>query len=357
VIDRARGGDSDRPPQPPGHQPPGHQPPESGSDEPLVWLNGEIMPRSEARISAFDAGFQHAVGVFETMLAIGSHVCWIDRHLERLADSARLLGLTESLRTAALREAVEGVVRRNGLPSSRVRLTVTGGDLNLLQSASRAAVSPQSSGTPGGDAGVAAGEGRARRQTYDPTILIAVQPRTPYPESLFRDGAMVTVADARANPLEQDAGHKTLAYWSRIRALQIAGRAGASESLWFSVTNHLAGGCVSNAFIVRDGRLLTPYARGEEESGALPAPVLPGIVRRFVIETAESAGPPVARRMLTIDECLQAEEMFLTNSSWGILPVVRLERATIGAGTPGPITKRLRHAWVAATDGRDAAGE
>jgi len=296
--------------------------PASGSWGGVVWLNGQFVARDAARISAFDAGVQHAVGLFETMVAVGDRVFRIDRHLARLAASARELGLTEALRTDPLREAVERTVHRNALPSSRVRLTITGGDLNLLQSAGRS--------------------------SHDPTIMIVAQPRTVYPDRLFEEGAMVTVADPRANPLDPDAGHKTLNYWPRIRALQHAARAGASEALWMSVTNHLASGSVSNVLLVRDGTLLTPYARGEEVAGALPAPVLPGIVRDFVIETAGSIDMPVERRMLSVGDALEADEILLTNSSWGVLPVVRLEAAKIGAGAPGPVARRMRSAWLAA---------
>jgi branched-chain amino acid aminotransferase len=97
-------------------------------------------------------------------------------------------------------------------------------------------------------------------------------------------------------------------------------------------------------FLVKDGRLLTPIARGEEPRGAMPAPVLPGVTRAAVIELAEGMGLPVEKRMLTIDDLLSADEVFLTNSGWQLLPVSSVEKQTIGQGGAGEVTRRMRAA-------------
>jgi branched-chain amino acid aminotransferase len=144
------------------------------------------------------------------------------------------------------------------------------------------------------------------------------------------------------NPFDPMAGHKTLNYWSRLRVLAEAAQRGAGEALWFSVSNHLAGGSVSNVILVKDGQLLTPLARGEEPDASLPSPILPGITRAAIIELAEAADIPVHRKMLSITDVLEADEAMLTNSSWQILPVVQVEKEKIGSGKPGPITLDLR---------------
>ena len=121
----------------------------------------------------------------------------------------------------------------------------------------------------------------------------------------------------------------------------------AGEALWFQFTNHLASGSVSNVFLVRGGELFTPIARGEEERGALPAPVLPGITRETVIQLAAERGLTVHRRMLDIEDLTNADEVFLTNSSWGVLPVVGIEAETIRDGRVGPVVRDLREDWLA----------
>jgi len=316
-----------------------------------VWLNGRFLTREEARLSAFDAAFQHAVGLFETMLACEGRIFRVESHMARLARSARELGLSDALRTAPLAEAAQNAVDYSELARNdgraRVRLTITGGDLQLLGAR-----------PPGQPTGL------------EPSVLIHVQPAMRYPDEMFSRGVSAIIAEEKANPFDPTAGHKTINYWWRLRALQRAAVAGAGEAIILQITNHVCGGCVSNLFVVRDGRLLTPIARGEETGGsggvgtsarnggapghgiALPSPVLPGVTRAAVIEFAGERKLPVEQRMLTITDLLDADELFLTNASWGILPVVRIERKEIGrgsaAGTPGEITLDLRRRWLRA---------
>ncbi|MDX2130843.1 MAG: aminotransferase class IV [Planctomycetota bacterium] len=329
---------------------------------PTVFLDGRFVPASDACVSAFDAGFQHGVGLFETMLAVrdGARVVHLHEHLERLRRSARTLGLSDSLRVGALAEAVRRTVDRAFQDDERsarlrVRLTITGGDLNLLSR----------------------GETRAE---HLPTLLLAAQPATDYPAEMFESGVLATLADLRVNPLDDTQGHKTLNYWGRLRELQAAAAKRAGESLVFSITNHLAGGCVSNAFVVHAGELWTPIARGEEEDVAsqgdesavapadpdvgppdepahagagpgaqrgavIPSPVLPGVVRRWVMDWALAEGRTVRRRMISLDDVLRADELLLTNSSWGVLPVTRFESRPIGTGEVGELGTRLAAAW------------
>ncbi len=321
-----------------------------------VFLNGRFYSPGEATVSAFDAGLQHGVGLFETMsgrvgpLSSGEAVIHrLDDHLDRLIESARALGLTESLRKHALADAVCRTVEHaaNGAADPpgrwRVRLTVTGGDLNLLER--RIEGSAPKGGSPG----------------VTPTVMIVAQPATEYPPEMFERGVSAVIADWRVNPLDPLAGHKTLNYWGRLRALTEAARSHAGEAIVFQVSNHLAGGCVSNVFLVKDGRLLTPIARGEEggergEGGGerrgayLPSPVLPGVTRREIMEHARERGVECERKMLNIDDLLGADEVFLTNSSWGVLPVVRVERSSIGDGNVGELTRDLLRAGREAAD-------
>lgn len=296
--------------------------------ETSVFVQGKIVARDDARVSAFDAGLLHGVGLFETMTATGGadavRVFRLEDHLDRLAASAAELGLSTEIRTGPLAEGITETVRRSGLERARVRLTITGGDLNMLESGTR--------------------------RSHAPTVLISAQPATAYPEAMFERGVMVTLGDARVNPLDPMAGHKTLNYWMRLRELQAASVKGAGEAILLQVTNHIAGGCVSNLFAVRDGALVTPIARGEEEKGGMPSPVLPGITRAAITEIAQARGIGCDRRMMTIDDVLDADELFLTNSSWGVLPVVGVEKETVGAGVPGPVTRDLRAALSEAID-------
>ncbi|MFZ9880198.1 MAG: aminotransferase class IV [Phycisphaerales bacterium] len=292
-----------------------------------VWINGQFVEMADARIGLFDAGLQHGIGLFETMLARGGAVLRLEAHLSRLAESARVLRLFEPLRIEPLAEAIQLTLEKNEMKDARIRVTLTAGDM----------------GRP--FAGANAADGRAAAP--QPTVMIHAQPPTRYPDALFENGVAVAVAEPRANPLDPFASHKTLMYWPRIAAVQRAGEVGCAEALWFSVTGELAGGSVSSVFLAKDGRLRVPFARGEEPEGAPRSPVLPGCTRAAVAMWAEGAGIEVERARLGIDDVLAADEIFLTNSSWGVMPVVRVERHQVGDGAPGPIARRMREKWLA----------
>lgn len=294
-----------------------------------VWLNGELVAEEDANISVFDSGLQHAVGLFETMYARNNHIFRVDQHMSRLTDSAKTLLMSTRLQPEALAEAAERLVVHSHLDEARIRLTVTGGNMNMLRQSEDGHV--------------------------DPTILIVAQPPTPYPDIFFSEGVEITIASGRTNPWTQMAGHKTLNYWPRIHALQMAAMIGASEALWLDPAAKITCGCVSNIFMVKNGVLQTPKARGEQTAGNDIPPVLPGITREAVLEVAHEAGIETQLGEHTLDDLLTADEAFLTNSSWHVLPVRGLrfrtnpeegsgeiETRAIGAGSVGPITARLR---------------
>jgi len=288
-----------------------------------VYLDGKLVDADDAKLSVFDAAVQHGVGLFETMQAYDGGVFRLRQHVDRLIGSARQLGLTDRLEADPLCDAVQHTVAKNGCADARVRLTITGGDLSLL-AAARSKSKPR----------------------HSPSVVITVAEPTQYPEGFFTDGVTVIIADPKANPFDPAAGHKTLNYWARLASLTRAASAQAGETLWFTITNHLCGGAVSNAIVIKDGQLHTPIARGEEPDGAIPSPVLPGVTRAAIIDIAERLDLPVHRRMLTINDVLEADELMLTNSSWLVLPVTHVEKKQIGGGKPGPITRQLHDALI-----------
>jgi len=297
--------------------------PQASAPDPTfdVFLNGRMLPPDQATVSLSDAGLTHAVGLFETMACRAGTVFRLKQHLARLAESATTLGLVRSLDAEPLGEAVRQTIAHNRLHDARIRLTLTAGALNMLGG-------QQPAGPP------------------QPTLAIVPTPPTQYDPGYFEKGITVLIAPPALSPFDPMAGHKTLNYWGRLRTLRQAAAAGAGEAIWMTAANHVACGAISNVFLVKDGQLLTPIARDEEVQGALPAPVLPGITRAAVIELAQQAGIEVGRQVLTIDDLLGADELFLTNSSWHVLPVSNVEKSTVGDGRVGPITQQLRTALL-----------
>lgn len=285
-----------------------------------LYLNGQFVSEASASVSFQDAGLQHAVGLFDTLFAWNGKPFRALEHMQRLARSAQELGLSRDLKPEALATAIQRCLEHNQLERARIRVTITAGATSLLR--------PDPATPP------------------QPTLAIACSEATEFDPAYFEQGITAIVAPPLANPFDPMAGHKTLAYWQRLRTLRQAATVGAGEAIWLNITNHLASGAISNLFLVKDGSLLTPFARGEEVSGALPAPVLPGITRQLVLDLADAAGIPTERRMLTVEDLLEADEVFLTNSNWLVLPVTKIEKEMVGEGTAGPITRRLREAVV-----------
>lgn len=324
----------------------------------VIFSNGEFFAPGSARVSAMDAGIQHGVGLFETLLGgyagasapqpggaksfaemamqdelEGTWACMLDEHLTRMQNSAKALGLSAGLNIEALREATLITIARSGLKRCRVRITVTGGDLNLLAQA-------RSTKAGGGEQAPRTG-----------TVLISATPATVYPKAMLQSGLAAGISQSRANPFSVDEGHKTLNYWWRLRELGIAAGGDQGEALVFSVTNHLVGGCVSNAILIKDGEAFTPIARGEEALGkgtvleAVPGAALPGITRQWAIDELAGEGILTRKRPVTIEDVLKADEVLLTNSSWGVVSVVRVQGQSIADGTVGEVGSLLRSRW------------
>lgn len=296
-----------------------------------IYVNGKWQPAKRAAIRVDDAGLMHGVGLFETMAAHNGRIFRLDSHLERMANSASELGLARPLDTKRLGEAVTSTLSHNNLSQARIRLTVTAGTRSLLNAEQN---------TPS-----------------KPTVIVTATEPTTYDPAYFDQGITVVLAHPGANPFDPMAGHKTLNYWPRLRSLRQAAAHGAGEAIWLNVSNHLASGAVSNIFLVKNNALLTPFAHGEEVKDALPAPVLPGIVRQAVIEIAAEMDIPVHKQMLSVNDLLEADEVFLTNSSWYLLPVSAVEKKTIGQGGAGPLSTELRQRLLARTHEETAGGE
>lgn len=281
-----------------------------------VAVNGRFVPAQEATVSIHDAGFTHAVGLFETFQAYHGRVFRLERHLARMTESAKQLGLARELPAEKITQTVEGLLKHNGVQRCRLRLTVTAGAVPMR-----------------------APEGEI--QPPEPTIAVVPEPPTAIDPAYAERGVTAVIYRQGANPFDDTAGHKTLAYWSRLRSLRQAAQVGAGEALWLNVTNHLASGAVSNLMLVKDGQVFTPIARGEELPEALSAPVRPGVTRETVLELAQGLGLPVHRKMLSVDDLLGADEAMLTNAGWGVLPVTRVEQAEIADGQVGEVTRQL----------------
>ena len=214
----------------------------------IVYLNGNLVSTEQAAITPSDQGFLYGAGLFETMRAYEDRIFMLDRHLERLTSSAHVFGL-ENLENARLKEACLSVITANRLRNARVRLTVTFGSTPF----------PSISGPP--------------------TILAQAQPYQPPSAEKYRTGYRVMVSGQSRYSRSLLLRHKTTCYLDCLLARKKAVSEGNDEALFVNEAGNLTESSTGNLFMVGlDGTLVTP---------PIEAGLLPGITRRFILETAE----------------------------------------------------------------------
>ncbi len=276
--------------------------------EEIVYLNGSLVPLSQARLSPLDHGFLYGYGLFETMRAYSGHIFLLEEHLARLRRAAGSLDLSlDSL--PDLGKALHDTLDANHLTNARIRLTLSGGQ-----------------GEPIPD--IAA--------CREPTVLITATDYVPYPDSIYKEGFKVIVSSIRRNTRSPVSGLKSLSYLDNLLARREAKSAGVHEAIMLNEQGFVAEGSTSNIFLVSGNTLFTPG----EDCG-----MLPGVTREVVLALARSAGIETGEKKIALDELAAADEAFCTNSLIEIMPITRIGERAIGPGLPGTVTQSLAAAY------------
>lgn len=271
-----------------------------------VYIDGEFYERTDAKISVFDHGLLYGDGVFEGIRFYNNRVFRLEEHIDRLYDSARAICLSIPLDKAALTEATLETIRRNELSDGYVRLVVTRGDGDL---GLNPALCPKA------------------------TIIIIASKITLYPQEMYANGLMVVTCATRRIPHGALSPMvKSLNYLNNVMAKIEAASAGAGEGLMLNEQGMVAECTGDNIFIVKRGAVYTPPI----SSGALA-----GVTRGVVFEMAAEFGLSISEPDMTRYDIFTADECFLTGTAAEIIPVVTLDRRSIGDGRPGPVTKQL----------------
>ena len=272
-----------------------------------VYINGQLVPKEEAKISVFDHGLLYGDGVFEGIRAYNGRVFKLDEHIQRLYRSAHTFLIELPISQAEMREAVIQTLRANNLRDAYIRITVSRGTGLGLD---------------------------PRNVVGPPTIIIITDSLSLYPESMYENGLEVITVSVRVPPAQAiDPRVKSLGkYINNIMAKFLANQYGAGEGLMLTVDGYVAEATGDNLFIVSDGAIYTPPAS---------VGILEGITRNTVIELARQQGYKVEERMMTLYDVYNADEAFLTGTAAEMIPMVKLDGRTIGTGKPGPVTKHL----------------
>jgi branched-chain amino acid aminotransferase len=270
------------------------------------WVNDNLVPIVDAKVSVLDHGFTVADGVFETLLVSDGKVFALDRHLARLTRSALGLGISIP-ETGEISNAITQVLQKNPkVDFGRLRVTVTSG-----------------AGPLGSD-----------RTSAKPTLVVSLAEQAVWPAS-----TKVLLVPWTRNENSPLAGLKTTSYAENVYALDAAKSQGFSEAIFCDTSGRLCEGTGSNIFLVKDDQIFTP----SEASG-----LLRGITRDLVIEWATDSGFVVVERDVDPRELWDADEVFITSSTRDIHPVSELakldasgnivERRTL---VPGLVTEKL----------------
>lgn len=268
--------------------------------DPTVYLNGEYLPLSRAKVSVLDRGFLFGDGVYEVIPVYGGKPFRLDEHLYRLENSLAGIRLapplTEAQWTAIFAQLIDGE------DDQSIYLQITRG------------VGPK--------------RDHAFPKGVAPTVFVLCTPVAPIPATGVK---AITVPDIRW----QWCHIKAITLLANVLQRQQAVDEGCAEAILIRDGFALEG-AASNLFAVVDGVLLTP-PNGQQ--------ILPGITRDLVVELAEDNGIALQERNISVDELRGADEVWVTSSTREVLPIIELDGVAVGGGLPGPLWARMNELY------------
>ena len=275
-----------------------------------VYLNGEYLPENEAQISIFDRGFLMADGVYEVTSVLQGKLIDFEGHAVRLERSLNELDMGMPCTMDELLEIHRELVRVNEIDEGLVYLQITRGS--------------------DGDRDFAFPD----PETTKPTLVLFTQSKPGMANSAAsqKGAKIISIEDIRWG--RRDIKTVQLLYPSMGKMM--AKKVGCDDA-WMVEEGFVTEGTSNNAYIVKGNKIIT---RG------LSNDILHGITRAAVLRMAKEAQMEVEERSFTIEEAKEADEAFTTSASAFVMPVVEIDGATMGDGTPGPIAKRLREIYL-----------
>ena len=277
----------------------------------IAYLNNKFTPLNRAKVSILDRGFLYGDGAFETMRAYRGVVFGLEKHIARLFRSLKVLHIDLDISLLRLQKIIYELLDKNKLSSpykknAYIKLIVTRGS-------TRGLLIPSSNARP--------------------TIAIYVLPQKQIPRSVYEKGLVVSIAKGTNNEKSPTSGHKTLNYLNNILYRYDAKKKGMDDAILLNAKGDVSEASSSNIFLVSGKKLLTPCLR----SG-----ILPGIIRAEIISIANRLlGYDISDIFVSKQVLYRANEIFLTNSTAGIMPVVKIDRHIVGNGKPGRVTKEI----------------
>ena len=271
-----------------------------------VYVNGEYLPESEGKISIFDRGFLFADGVYEVTAGVNGKIVGYEPHMERLERSLAELRIGWPCSKDDLKTMHLELVKRNHLKEGIIYIEVTRGaadrDFKFPKDTKRTLIAFT----------------QEMKLVDNPNATTGVK--------------VVTIADIRW--ARRDI--KSVMLLAPVLGKQEAYEKGAHEG-WMVEDGYVTEGTSSNAYIVRDGKVITR---------PLSNSILAGCTRHSLFQLAKDHGIEIEERKFTPEEAYGADEAFLTSASQFVMPIVEIDGHRVGGGQPGPVTRKLRELFL-----------
>ncbi|HII00660.1 TPA: branched-chain-amino-acid transaminase [Methanosarcinaceae archaeon] len=275
----------------------------------LIYINGEFVPKAEAKVSVYDHGFLYGDGVFEGIRAYNGRVFKLKEHVDRLYDSAKAIAMDIPISREEMSEAILETLRKNNLRDAYIRPIVSRGNGDL---------------------------GLDPRKCERPNVIVIAQGWGAMYGDLYEVGLTgVSVAVRRNAPDALSPNIKSLNYLNNILAKIEANEKGGDEAVFLDNNGFVSEGSGDNIFVVKNGKVLTPFTINN----------LKGITRATAIELLEEMGINVIETNLGLFDLYTADEIFVTGTAAESAPLTKLDGRHIGTGKPGPLTKKMVDAF------------
>ena len=279
-------------------------------EQACCWIDGEIVPVSDAKISVFDHGFLYGDGVFEGIRFYNKMPFRLSRHLKRLQRSAHALQITIPLSMDALQQAISQTISTSPLSEGYCRIIITRG-VGVL------GINPLN--------------------CQQPSVIILSDELQMISEQQRQTGVRAIIAATRkSTPDRLDPRIKSLNYLNSIQARMEANFANVEEAILLNDRGNVSEGTADNIFIVQDGVLLTP---------AISEGALAGITRETILELAVTLGIEAKETVLSAYDLYNADECFLTGTGAKLIPVREIDSRNINQ-CPGEVYEQLSTAFA-----------
>jgi len=281
-------------------------------EEPVVYVDGEWVPKSRASVSVFDHGLLYGDGVFEGIRVYDGVIFQFKEHLDRLYSSAKSIKLRLPFPLEEMTKALVETIKRNRLKDAYIRLVVTRGV---------------------GDLGV------DPRKCRKPSLIIIAESVDPsYGVIAKQRGISAIISSVRRDSVDATSHEiKSLNYLNSVMAKLEAVDVGADDALMLDRSGFVSEATTTNLFLVKNEEVFTPPSS---------AGILPGVTRKRTIKLVRELGYNMLERALTPYDVTNADEAFLTGTLAEIVPLVKVKGIEIGDGEPGPITHQIMDAFV-----------